>query len=280
MARTKGRRKPKAQQKRSRRTDRWSSTGPRGWIFHDPYSTQAGVVQWGHCTTIWHLCLLFWEIFQHLGRFSEQGAEFVVSISITWKGKNAHPTPVFWLPQHTRYYWLLWALHWKAVTLKQTVQHFLTTKIITHLNASLVSAQQAVWHSFPHCGMAVHRTRWLRSIVDWWILWLKVIMLWLIEALMCKRFSQRLRSHWTSPPPPPPQSLPSSRTQFTLKDVAKTQQIALASVRILLNAPLGALKLVYILDGTMPVTLAPVTDHLVRTCAFLTNFLPAFVQKE
>ena len=75
-----------------------------------------------------------------------------------------------------------------------------------------------------------------------------------------------------------PPTLPSSCTQFTLKDVAKTQQIA--SVRILVHCAIGCIKAFHILDGTMPVTLAPVADHLVPTCAFLTNFLPAFVQKE
>ena len=77
---------------------------------------------------------------------------------------------------------------------------------------------------------------------------------------------------------PPPPTLPSSRTQFTLKDVAKTRQIA--GVRIFVECAIGRIKAFNILDGTMPVTLAPVADHLVRTCAFLTNFLPAFVQKE
>ena len=75
-----------------------------------------------------------------------------------------------------------------------------------------------------------------------------------------------------------PPTLPSSRTQFTLKDVAKTRQIA--SVRIFFEWAIGRIKAFHILDGKMPVTLAPVADHLVRTCAFLTNFLPAFVQKE
>ena len=75
-----------------------------------------------------------------------------------------------------------------------------------------------------------------------------------------------------------PPTLPSPCTQFTLKDVAKTRKIA--SVRIFVECVIGRIKAFHILDGTITVSLAPVADHLVRTYAFLSNFLPAYVQKE
>ena len=67
-----------------------------------------------------------------------------------------------------------------------------------------------------------------------------------------------------------PPTLPSTRTQFTLEDVDKTRRIA--SVRIFMESAIGCIKAFHILDGTMPISLAPLAEDIVHTCGYLTNF--------
>ena len=72
-----------------------------------------------------------------------------------------------------------------------------------------------------------------------------------------------------------PPTLPTSRSQFTLADVDKKRRIA--SVRIFDECAIGRIKGYHILDGTMPISLAPLVDHIVHVCGYLTNFLPVLV---
>ena len=72
-----------------------------------------------------------------------------------------------------------------------------------------------------------------------------------------------------------PPTLPTSRSQFTLADVDKTRRIA--NVRIFVECAIGRIKGYHILDGTMPISLAPLVDHIVHVCGYLTNFLPVLV---
>ena len=62
----------------------------------------------------------------------------------------------------------------------------------------------------------------------------------------------------------PGPTLPTSRSQFTLADIDKTRRIA--SVRIFVECAIGRIKGYHILDGTMPISLAPLVDHIVHVC--------------
>ena len=51
----------------------------------------------------------------------------------------------------------------------------------------------------------------------------------------------------------------------------------IASVRIHVERTIGRMKCFGILKGTIPISLARLTNHIVYVCAFLTNFGPALV---
>ena len=72
-----------------------------------------------------------------------------------------------------------------------------------------------------------------------------------------------------------PPTLPASRSQFTLADMHKTRRIA--SARIFVECAIGRIKGYHILDGNMPISLAPVVNHIVHVCSYFTNFLPVLV---
>ena len=62
-----------------------------------------------------------------------------------------------------------------------------------------------------------------------------------------------------------------SRAQLTAEEVTET--IHIASVRIHVERAIGRIKNYHILDGTLPLTLAHIADHIFSVCSYLTNFL-------
>ena len=63
--------------------------------------------------------------------------------------------------------------------------------------------------------------------------------------------------------------------QFAAEDVDKGRKIA--SVRIHVERAIGRIKTFQILKGTIPISMARLTNQIIFICAFLTNFLPALV---
>ena len=65
------------------------------------------------------------------------------------------------------------------------------------------------------------------------------------------------------------------RRQLPSTEVEAGRKIA--SVRIHVERAIGRIKCFGILKGTIPISLARLTNHIVYVCAFLTNFGPALV---
>ena len=65
------------------------------------------------------------------------------------------------------------------------------------------------------------------------------------------------------------------RTQLSSKEVQEGRKIA--SVRIHVERAIGRLKNYNILKGTIPITMARITNQIFHVCGFLTNFQPALV---
>ena len=65
------------------------------------------------------------------------------------------------------------------------------------------------------------------------------------------------------------------RRQLPSTDVEAGRKIA--SLRIHVERAIGRIKCFNILKGTIPISLARLTNHIVCVCAFLTNFGPALV---
>ena len=63
--------------------------------------------------------------------------------------------------------------------------------------------------------------------------------------------------------------------QFAAEDVDRERKIA--SVRIHVERAIGRIKTFQILKGTIPISMARLTNQIIFICAFLTNFLPALV---
>lgn len=69
-----------------------------------------------------------------------------------------------------------------------------------------------------------------------------------------------------------------TREQLTADEVQQTVHIA--SVRIHVERAIGRIKNYHILDGTLPLSLAHITDQIFSVCSYLTNFLPPLVQPQ
>ena len=65
------------------------------------------------------------------------------------------------------------------------------------------------------------------------------------------------------------------RKQLPAQEVLEGRQIA--SLRIHVERAIGRMKNFTILKGTLPISLARLTNHFVCVCAFLSNFQPALV---
>ena len=63
--------------------------------------------------------------------------------------------------------------------------------------------------------------------------------------------------------------------QFTVQDISKGRKIA--SLRIHVERAIGRIKNYSILKGTIPISMARLTNQIIHVCAFLTNFQPALV---
>lgn len=63
-----------------------------------------------------------------------------------------------------------------------------------------------------------------------------------------------------------------TRAQLTAEEVNETVHIA--SVRIHVERAIGRVKNYHILDGTLPLSLAHISDQIFSVCAYLTNVLP------
>ena len=63
--------------------------------------------------------------------------------------------------------------------------------------------------------------------------------------------------------------------QFSAEEVDKGRKIA--SVRIHVERAIGRIKTFQILKGTIPISMARLTNQIIFVCAFSTNFLPALV---
>ncbi|XP_078589448.1 uncharacterized protein LOC144869803 isoform X1 [Branchiostoma floridae x Branchiostoma japonicum] len=67
-----------------------------------------------------------------------------------------------------------------------------------------------------------------------------------------------------------------SREALTAEEVQATMEIA--EVRIHVERAIGRIKNYHILDGVMPLSLAPVADQIFRVCAYMTNFQTPLVK--
>ena len=65
------------------------------------------------------------------------------------------------------------------------------------------------------------------------------------------------------------------RDQLTAEESEETARIA--SVRIHVERAIGRLKNYDLLNGVLPLSLAPVSDQIFTVCCYLTNFLPFLV---
>ena len=72
-----------------------------------------------------------------------------------------------------------------------------------------------------------------------------------------------------------PPFLGRQRDQFSVGEVDETRKIA--SLRIHVERAIGRMKKFHILDGDLPITLAPIANHIFKVCAYLTNFSPPLV---
>ena len=66
-----------------------------------------------------------------------------------------------------------------------------------------------------------------------------------------------------------------SPEQLTPEEAEETAKIA--SVRIHVERAIGRVKNYHILDGVLPLSLAPVANQIFTVCSLLTNFLPYLV---
>ena len=69
-----------------------------------------------------------------------------------------------------------------------------------------------------------------------------------------------------------------SRPQLTAEETEHTVRIA--AVRIHVERAIGRIKNYHILDGVLPLSLAPVADQIFTVCCYLTNFLPPLVSPQ
>ncbi|XP_078665089.1 LOW QUALITY PROTEIN: uncharacterized protein LOC144907664 [Branchiostoma floridae x Branchiostoma belcheri] len=67
-----------------------------------------------------------------------------------------------------------------------------------------------------------------------------------------------------------------SRDALTAEEVQETMDIA--EVRIHVERAIGRIKNYHILDGIMPLSLAPVAEQIFRVCSYLTNFQNPLVE--
>ena len=65
------------------------------------------------------------------------------------------------------------------------------------------------------------------------------------------------------------------KKQLSPAEIEKGRKIA--SLRIHVERAIGRIKLFSILKGTIPLSMARITNQIVFVCAFLTNFQPALV---
>ena len=65
------------------------------------------------------------------------------------------------------------------------------------------------------------------------------------------------------------------RTELPPEEIQTGRKIA--SLRIHVERTIGRIKVYSILKGTIPLSLAHITNQIVFVCAFLTNFQPALV---
>ena len=69
-----------------------------------------------------------------------------------------------------------------------------------------------------------------------------------------------------------------SHDQLTAAESEETAKIV--AVRIHVERAIGRVKIYHILDGVLPLSLAPVANQIFTVCCLLTNFLPFLVNPQ